>query len=163
MSRSAWDIQNDRRSRVGAAAKFGGETLCRKNRGRPPLQGGIFHACFGPLTDRTFSKALRSAAHYSLYRRPRRGPDRLLVAYVWLGVYEFAEWGHVAEWLRNGLQNRVHQFNSGRGLHSKQLILLAFIFPNWFHRHRFATGLPPLAPVGGEFTSHVRSECPARP
>ena len=25
--------------------------------------------------------------------------------------------GHVAEWLRNGLQNRVHQFNSGRGLH----------------------------------------------
>src|SRR5882724_2222954 len=28
-----------------------------------------------------------------------------------------ASWGHVAEWLRNGLQNRVHQFNSGRGLH----------------------------------------------
>jgi hypothetical protein len=28
-----------------------------------------------------------------------------------------ARWGHVAEWLRNGLQNRVHQFNSGRGLH----------------------------------------------
>ena len=27
--------------------------------------------------------------------------------------------GHVAEWLRNGLQNRVHQFNSGRGLHSR--------------------------------------------
>ena len=50
LSRSAWDIQNDRRSRVSAAAKFGGETLCRKNRGRPPLQGEIFHACFGPLT-----------------------------------------------------------------------------------------------------------------
>jgi hypothetical protein len=31
-------------------------------------------------------------------------------------------WGHVAEWLRNGLQNRVHQFNSGRGLHSISLI-----------------------------------------
>ena len=30
--------------------------------------------------------------------------------------------GHVAEWLRNGLQNRVHQFNSGRGLHHKPLI-----------------------------------------
>ncbi len=28
-------------------------------------------------------------------------------------------WGHVAEWLRNGLQNRVHQFNSGRGLHTR--------------------------------------------
>jgi hypothetical protein len=27
-------------------------------------------------------------------------------------------WGHVAEWLRSGLQNRLHQFNSGRGLQS---------------------------------------------
>jgi hypothetical protein len=27
------------------------------------------------------------------------------------------QWGHVAEWLRSGLQNRLHQFNSGRGLH----------------------------------------------
>ena len=36
-------------------------------------------------------------------------------------------WGHVAEWLRNGLQNRVHQFNSGRGLHSIPL-----------NNHRFA-------------------------
>src|SRR5262249_48116851 len=28
--------------------------------------------------------------------------------------------GHVAEWLRNGLQNRVPRFNSGRGLQQKQ-------------------------------------------
>jgi hypothetical protein len=35
----------------------------------------------------------------------------------WLILYiDPAPWGHVAEWLRNGLQNRVHQFNSGRGL-----------------------------------------------
>src|SRR5215510_887463 len=27
--------------------------------------------------------------------------------------------GHVAEWLRNGLQNRVPRFNSGRGLQTK--------------------------------------------
>jgi hypothetical protein len=26
------------------------------------------------------------------------------------------EWGHVAEWLRSGLQIRVPRFNSGRGL-----------------------------------------------
>ena len=45
--------------------------------------------------------------------RGRRG----LVAYPLLGVYECARWGHVAEWLRSGLQNRLHQFNSGRGLH----------------------------------------------
>jgi hypothetical protein len=25
--------------------------------------------------------------------------------------------GHVAEWLRSGLQNRLLRFNSGRGLH----------------------------------------------
>ena len=35
-----------------------------------------------------------------------------------------APWGHVAEWLRNGLQNRVHQFNSGRGLQPISLIHL---------------------------------------
>src|ERR1700722_2082084 len=28
--------------------------------------------------------------------------------------------GHVAEWLRNGLQNRVPRFNSGRGLQQFQ-------------------------------------------
>ena len=32
------------------------------------------------------------------------------------------QWGHVAEWLRSGLQNRLHQFNSGRGLQSNPLI-----------------------------------------
>jgi hypothetical protein len=31
--------------------------------------------------------------------------------------------GHVAEWLRNGLQNRVHQFNSGRGLQQNQQLM----------------------------------------
>jgi hypothetical protein len=35
-----------------------------------------------------------------------------------------APWGHVAEWLRNGLQNRVHQFNSGRGLHKDNQLLV---------------------------------------
>src|SRR5258705_14006579 len=51
-------------------------------------------------------------------------PNRLegcLVAYPGRAVYEFAQWGHVAEGLRNGLQNRVHQFNSGRGLHINPL------------------------------------------
>jgi hypothetical protein len=28
-----------------------------------------------------------------------------------------SQWGHVAEWLRSGLQNRLLRFNSGRGLH----------------------------------------------
>ena len=36
------------------------------------------------------------------------------------------QWGHVAEWLRSGLQNRLHQFNSGRGLQSNQLIYQLF-------------------------------------
>ena len=31
-------------------------------------------------------------------------------------LYSVPRDGHVAEWLRNGLQNRVPRFNSGRGL-----------------------------------------------
>jgi hypothetical protein len=31
-------------------------------------------------------------------------------------------WGHVAEWLRAGLQNRLLGFESRRGLHHKLLI-----------------------------------------
>jgi hypothetical protein len=38
-----------------------------------------------------------------------------------------SQWGHVAEWLRNGLQNRVHQFNSGRGLHQYNQCLAAMM------------------------------------
>ena len=34
-----------------------------------------------------------------------------------IACIEPALWGHVAEWLRNGLQNRELRFNSGRGLH----------------------------------------------
>ena len=45
-----------------------------------------------------------------LYSQPARWGVRLSVN------------GHVAEWLRNGLQNRVHRFNSGRGLHSIKII-----------------------------------------
>jgi hypothetical protein len=30
--------------------------------------------------------------------------------------------GHVAEWLRSGLQNRLPRFNSGRGLHLTQSV-----------------------------------------
>ncbi len=49
-------------------------------------------------------------------------------------------WGHVAEWLRNGLQNRVHQFNSGRGLHLTPLKLPEFLILHLFRK----TGLLPL-------------------
>ena len=45
-------------------------------------------------------------------------------------------WGHVAEWLRNGLQNRVHQFDSGRGLQSFQILRPS---PE-IRCHRIATG-----------------------
>jgi hypothetical protein len=51
-------------------------------------------------------------------------------------------WGHVAEWLRNGLQNRVHQFNSGRGLHSTPLKPLGNLGLDLFARrpsYHFAT------------------------
>jgi hypothetical protein len=32
-------------------------------------------------------------------------------------------YGHVAEWLRSGLQNRLPRFNSGRGLHSQNFLV----------------------------------------
>src|ERR1700754_3317319 len=38
-------------------------------------------------------------------------------------------WVHVAEWLRSGLQNRLHQFNSGRGLQQPFRLLPAKIEP----------------------------------
>jgi hypothetical protein len=49
-------------------------------------------------------------------------PARAGLIVPWLPIrgrpYKSApRWGHVAEWLRAGLQNRLHQFDSGRGLH----------------------------------------------
>src|SRR5262249_18285982 len=38
--------------------------------------------------------------------------------------------GHVAEWLRNGLQNRVPRFNSGRGLQINQPVGSSAAAPN---------------------------------
>ena len=59
----------------------------------------------------------RRKRHFRNWRRTRRRrlPKPLMVC------SKSVPWGHVAEWLRNGLQNRVHQFNSGRGLHIKPI------------------------------------------
>ncbi len=38
-------------------------------------------------------------------------------------------WGHVAEWLRSGLQNRLHQFNSGRGLQLYEILTPRVFIP----------------------------------
>ncbi len=81
--------------------------------------------------ERVPSMALRvdlpGADLYSMARstqgQPPRGWGRL-----W-ELSDFSDWGHVAEWLRNGLQNRVHQFNSGRGLHSQAPDFSAQIIP----------------------------------
>jgi hypothetical protein len=49
--------------------------------------------------------------------------------------------GHVAEWLRNGLQNRVLRFNSGRGLQST----FPHEFTGWLIAAAFALWLSPIA------------------
>ena len=54
------------------------------------------------------------------FRMSKRKMGGRLPKYLMLYI-DPAPWGHVAEWLRNGLQNRVHQFNSGRGLHRNPL------------------------------------------
>jgi hypothetical protein len=89
-------------------------------------------------------------------------------------------WGHVAEWLRNGLQNRVHQFNSGRGLQPILLIfpnnLIPYLFrkkgllPLCYHSHFFFDFFGPVGPAKGlDFLHHDRAivravagvDCPA--
>jgi hypothetical protein len=45
------------------------------------------------------------------------GPDEGRLPKSLIACIDPPGWGHVAEWLRSGLQNRLHQFNSGRGLH----------------------------------------------
>jgi hypothetical protein len=63
----------------------------------------------------------------------------------------------VAEWLRNGLQNRVPRFNSGRGLHNllnglAEIFSGPFLAPFWLLGTRWEPGWrifllrpPPLA------------------
>ena len=40
-------------------------------------------------------------------------------------------YGHVAEWLRSGLQNRLPRFNSGRGLHQLPQALSPIVAPDY--------------------------------
>jgi hypothetical protein len=53
--------------------------------------------------------------------------------------YTNIAFGDVAEWLRRGLQNPVHQFNSGRRLHEP------FVSLRFMARHQFFA----FAPVYG--------------
>jgi catechol 2,3-dioxygenase-like lactoylglutathione lyase family enzyme len=64
----------------------------------------------------------------------------------------------VAEWLRNGLQNRVHQFNSGRGLH--QLKYLTRLLSGLA---RFGAGCHARSPVGSYPARHARRQRERRP
>jgi hypothetical protein len=59
-----------------------------------------------------------------------------------------ARWGHVAEWLRSGLQNRLHQFNSGRGLQSNYLIFLTKVH---------SLSVLPMRPANGLLTFRLRT------
>ena len=72
------------------------------------------------------------------WRRPYRGAPKLLGS-SWVSNRGVATTrpsrhikylGHVAEWLRNGLQNRVPRFNSGRGLQINQLVGSSAAAPN---------------------------------
>src|SRR5512147_1074006 len=76
-------------------------------------------------------------------------PVRRWISAAWLPIRGRAymsapRWGHVAEWLRNGLQNRVHQFNSGRGLHPYNQWLKPIIGEVAGGQPRSAGGVPAL-------------------
>jgi hypothetical protein len=77
-----------------------------------PLWSGALGARLAARTDRT--RQLRKSGGFRV-QEFLAGRGRLpepLIVYI-----DPRRWGHVAEWLRSGLQNRLHQFNSGRGLH----------------------------------------------
>ena len=95
--------------------------LCRRHRGgsRPALKrqpiGGVQLCCWLSILS-------------AFWRRPcSHFPPRLNVIYIDTDISTLTRHarvsasrslkGHVAEWLRTGLQNRVRRFNSGRGLH----------------------------------------------
>ena len=75
-------------------------------------------------------------------------------------AYKSFPWGHVAEWLRNGLQNRVHRFNSGRGLHSYIIEISHFYYSPFVPVkrlcYRFATNplLSLVSPVSFAIRNH---------
>ena len=74
-----------------------------------PLEGLQENAV--ALVDDAMAKALhKRAAELGSSRVAKRGVATTLPS------RHFKALGHVAEWLRNGLQNRVPRFNSGRGL-----------------------------------------------
>src|ERR1700733_9861186 len=59
-------------------------------------------------------KTWLSVLGVALLGRRRSSIERRLAAVG--SIFADSCYGHVAEWLRNGLQNRVPRFNSGRGL-----------------------------------------------
>ena len=54
---------------------------------------------------------------FSRKDQPARSRRRMALPKALKEFMEMPPYGHVAEWLRSGLQNRLPRFNSGRGLH----------------------------------------------
>src|ERR1700730_3678008 len=52
--------------------------------------------------------------------RAARSRRRMALPKALKEFMEMPPYGHVAEWLRSGLQNRLPRFNSGRGLQQNQ-------------------------------------------
>jgi hypothetical protein len=77
-----------------------------KTVGRKAVREDRFQLSGAEWTARPSTEAPGRAADpdcFSLLTGVARG-QRCLIAYPGRGAYECARWGHVAEWLRNGLQ-----------------------------------------------------------
>ncbi len=87
----------------GFDAVFGGGRQLARRRRDTPASGRVGFASGKPPGADGGAKVAHGRARRALLK----------------GLKEFMEmpFGHVADWLRSGLQNRLPRFNSGRGLH----------------------------------------------
>jgi hypothetical protein len=96
-------------------------------------------------------EACSAFAGVSCVRYRSKRTVKVLINY-WV-VRRFSDWGHVAEWLRNGLQNRVLRFNSGRGLQPFQRltgVCESDLASNRFKTCAIATALAGGSPPSGQ-------------
>ena len=68
----------------------------------------------------------------------------------------------MAEWLRSGLQNRLHQFNSGRGLHPQPIQILQHFLFAFVRPKAGAIKLHPLSSCAGSILDLCQAKWTAR-
>src|SRR4029077_4896653 len=101
--------------RVGPFPGIGPSELIRAMQSEPWNAPCPLPASGMPIAWRTRQERTFRMSHGQIFRMTAVPMKRGLRRALYIATYSSLN-GHVAEWLRNGLQNRVPRFNSGRGL-----------------------------------------------